>query len=112
MESKTQHTAGPWRTVTLVKLTQIRKPVAITVCDEYSNQIAKIAHEPKHGTSDCAEANARLIAAAPTMYEGIGDFLAAYDRARIGDWDHGKLIDWLGEQVARLRPIHTKAEGR
>lgn len=54
----------------------------------------------------------RLIAAAPTMYEGIGDFLAAYDRARIGDWDHGKLIDWLGEQVARLRFVYAKAEGR
>lgn len=79
MDSKPQHTPGPWRTVTLVKLTQIRKPVAITVCDEYSNQIAKIAHEPKHGTSDCAEANARLIAAAPTMYEALKALVESLD---------------------------------
>ena len=98
MSEGQKHTPGPWRASETLAGTWM-------VSDFSSGAPVVVA-------SGLPENYARLIAAAPEMYEGIGDFLAAYDRARIGDWDHGKLIDWLGEQVARLRPIHTKAEGR
>ena len=108
MDTKTQqtgqHTPGPW-TIRTERRTRL-------VCDEHGNQISAIRPVKRYGVAGDDAANARLIAAAPTMYEGIGDFLAAYDRARIGEWDHGKLIDWLGEQVARLRFVYAKAEGR
>ena len=101
MDTKTQqtgqHTPGPW----------IADGTTVMTSDGIYLHVATT-----HFLTDRPEANARLIAAAPEMYEGIGDFLAAYDRARIGDWDHGKLIDWLGEQVARLRFVYAKAEGR
>ena len=106
MDNKTQHTPGPWHS---------QRPhgsdIPVWGVDEKSRGCVALVNMSAERATEAA-ANARLIAAAPEMYEGIGDFLGAYDRARIGDWDHGKLIDWLGEQVARLRPIHTKAEGR
>lgn len=108
MNSKTQHTPGPW-TKNVLRVKGGKKAVFNSA--DYS-RFAE-CWITLSGTRDPeGEANARLIAAAPTMYEGIGDFLAAYDRARIGDWDHWKLIDWLGEQVARLRTVYAKAEGR
>ena len=111
MDSKTQHTAGPWTPHWSMNNGDFHHIVPVNAPDSL---IAKVdAFAPTNGDMEAeGKANARLIAAAPTMYEGIGDFLAAYDRARIGDWDHGKLIDWLGEQVARLRPVYAKAEGR
>ena len=118
MSKGQKHTAGPWEIDAdsrTLRQQLLMGGIAIKAyAPRYDEKCAifNISTNKTFGGDDVTEANARLIAAAPTMYEGIGDFLAAYDRARIGDWDHGKLIDWLGEQVARLRPIHTKAEGR
>ena len=101
-----RHTRGPWHT---------QRPhgsdIPVWGVDGKSHGCVALVNMSAERHAEAA-ANARLIAAAPTMYEGIGDFLAAYDRARIGEWDHGKLIDWLGEQVARLRFVYAKAEGR
>lgn len=60
-----KHTPGPWRT---------RKEKRSTlVCDEYGNQIALIRPVKKYGIEGDTEANARLIAEAPMMYEALKD---------------------------------------
>lgn len=58
-----KHTPGPW-TIRTEKRTRL-------VCDAHGNQIAAIRPVKRYGVEGDDAANARLIAAAPEMYEAL-----------------------------------------
>ena len=66
---KTQHTPGPWS----VDSDRAHNNLVVT-CDDTGNAVAEVLSE--QGDDPEAKANARLIAAAPTMF----DLLTAADR--------------------------------
>lgn len=75
--------------------------------------IATVYHEisggPIPSEADCREAhaNARVIAAAPELLEGLKAMVAAY----CGEGD-GREADWCLRQCDRARAVIAKAEGR
>ena len=62
------HTPGPWTVTASV----CRIEVAGT------GQLVAFASMPSQDTSDVGRANARLIAAAPEMFEALKDFMARH----------------------------------
>ena len=81
------------------------------ICDENGEVIAAVAEWTEHGDihiqfkGGYAEANAHLIAAAPTLYEALSrltdEFASLCDRAQVSNDDH-RAIDALGQATAAL----------
>ena len=59
-----------------------------------------------------AEANARLIAAAPHMADAIRDMLFAIDRGYLGEIGPSAFIDDLRAALAAARPETVKGENQ
>ena len=94
---KTQHTPGPW-TIRTERRTRL-------VCDEHGNQISAIRPVKRYGVAGDDAANARLIAAAPTMYEALKALVESLD------WESKRSgTTYAGHEDARA--AIAKAEGR
>lgn len=68
------------------------------------------------GTSTAIrDANARLIAAAPALYEALGSVVAAWDALPTGHYAPATVADWLsavmGPAIARVRAALRQADG-
>lgn len=107
--SRTPFTPGPW----LIKRAEIR------IDDEYDYAIYDTGHQViaeafgRSGVSDFppAEANARLISAAPDLYEAVKGFLDLYV-ALVNSGDCGNWNPEEEDVVIAARAALQKADGR
>ena len=98
----TEFTPGPWHTCT----NNYRTGDLWVVSFSDGEVICALHDEEDRAFRDIPEnkANAKLIAAAPVMYEVIKDVL--------GYFDEGKPEEWENEIVEKLEASLVKAEGR
>lgn len=98
---KTAHTAGPWRVGTP------GPNGCYTIGTERGLMTAMIAHSINEADQkEQAEANARLIAAAPEMMEALGAVLDAMSNAAPAD-----LPQALGKAYKLCHAAYSKAYG-
>lgn len=107
--STTKHTPGPWEA-------EVRTPIGITYVWQggTENAIAKVYA----GVIEDAEANARLIAAAPELLDALKDAadqlfrLALADAHRwTGDANRTKALEHANKVCAPARAVIAKATG-
>jgi hypothetical protein len=101
--SKATHTAGPWKIGRTSKTHNA--PVRYWETSVF-NRIIGVTATGSGGTQEEAEANARLIAAAPEMLEALEDV-----ESKIVDYEAGR-INWRPDDfLMRVREAITKARG-
>lgn len=70
------HTPGPWVANFSMVSGNVRNAI---FAGEHGNQILATARDPYGGKNSVAEANARLIAAAPDLFEACREFVRKVD---------------------------------
>ena len=93
-----EYTPGPWKYGLEQYMTNPPKPTNYGVFGDKTKFICSIPLD--------AEANARLIAAAPELLEACKDYLSLLDSDYTGT--HGDLT---GGKIAEIGNLITKAEG-
>lgn len=92
-------TPGPW--VVPIGGTEI-----IITTAEHDEHIATIA-----GLGDKAEANARLIVAAPEMAEALEMLVDFAKNAPAQDYNEDRVLSWLGFVTSRVDDILARIRG-
>ena len=119
--TSTAHTAGPWQVTNI-------EHGSWQIHLEDLSPLATVGDGTHEGDPETAEANARLIAAAPEMFEILQEYSnACYDRIAIlreemeelglteEDEDAADLMDQMGHWEAAKRGVDVliaRAEGR
>lgn len=121
--SNANHTPGPWRVRHLAsqrKVAVIETSSGEAVADTYPNGRESPAH--RHDPTDEENANARLIAAAPSLLAKLGEvrdhFSMLADRVEAaieeGDDEHGegkRDLVWFSEIVFGIDHVIVEARG-
>lgn len=108
MSTKTKHSPGPWR---VVNDTAIVGPGY----DERADRPQPVIVEHSSGGIAFVEAkaNARLIAAAPELYEALKDLLNECPQEFDGLPEHGRLLPTArNARIAKARAALAKADGK
>jgi hypothetical protein len=109
------HTPGPWELGS--KEHGDEYALCIVQNSSWRGQqfIARAEPFGAHEGMDEAEANARLIAAAPELLEALKAFFAAWDMLPNGVYDKEVIEHWieteLSDKVRLMRAAIAKAEG-
>jgi hypothetical protein len=99
IEMKTTHTPGPWR---------VHEKSPTLVIDKHGLVIAQAHSYAECGIMrDEAEANARLIAAAPELLEALESVVEMYDARPCDAYPKGTLV-YLQDVI---KPLILKAKG-
>jgi hypothetical protein len=99
--SETKFTPGPWEYIPSNKHhgPYVCGPFGGDICDCYIRNGG--TSRPIHFQSDCADANAQLLAAAPELYATLAEIRQWMD-AEMGAWD-AKFIAQIDALLARAR---------
>ena len=99
---QTEHTPGPWQVETERGILDITAAGA--------GNIAMVSRSQLAGDSD---ANARLIAAAPSLLEACAALLECDTPTEDmgGDWGTSEWCEWVGQAIEKARAVIAQAKG-
>jgi hypothetical protein len=109
MDKAPMHTPGPWA----VTKGKPRKVTAngVLICNAVLRNMATTAQNKNGKGEDEAEANARLIAAAPMLLEAAQDAVEGFKTLRIGLRDNKAAIECIDAHIDELNYAIAGATG-
>ena len=112
-----KHTPGPWAVSKNSSGRRVTSTTGIVICNAVLRNTGRADRGNRHGTKEHkeAEANARLIAAAPCMLTAIARYLAARKALDAAPTHNGPAFDAAMDEhdaaLAELSRVATLARG-